>query len=76
MPCNCTSCQALLSTGKTQPSHHLISRITNSEVFKCDDCGTYLLRENAIWERLEPPSPAHTPAPSLAAQLYQPYLMS
>ncbi len=70
MPCTCPSCQALLSTGKTQASHHLISRITNSEVFKCDDCGTYLLRENAIWERLEPPSPVRpNPKSSLTSQL-------
>ena len=55
----CPSCNKLLSSGRIQPPHHLISRITNSELFKCDDCQAYLLRENGDWEMLEPTGTTH-----------------
>lgn len=49
----CRHCRTLLSGGTRSPYHLSISRISNSELIKCDVCEAYLLCEQGNMELLQ-----------------------
>jgi len=75
MFCTCPHCIQLLSTGELHPLIRSISRITSSELFKCDYCNTYLLNECGQWEIIQPPQSTSL-QPSNAIRHHCPRLLS
>ncbi|NQZ33790.1 MAG: hypothetical protein HRU06_21180 [Oceanospirillaceae bacterium] len=46
----CDACQKLLTTGTTHADLILLSEVTGSKIFKCQNCKTYMHFVLGVWE--------------------------
>jgi len=46
----CNACQKLLNSSNTHSKLILLSEVTGSQIFKCQDCETYMHCVLGVWE--------------------------